>query len=951
MAAQAQASSTIEKLRERERALTALLHVRTAGDPLFRAAIETVGAVYAPCLAGIALFDDHDTDLRVKHPWHAGAFIDPFSWSIAPGLLRDIVGSGVATFRQNVPKIVLPRADLLGDVSSASFSCELLTRDTQIVGFLFWVSETAEGAAEAEGELGHLVAARISAELDHEADRRARRDGEQQYEDIATTAFDWFWEMDAEFRFTRLSERWRELTGLSPSDYLGKTVVELGADATKGRWAEFYDALKSRREVRGLGTRTIGAGGVVHYWKVNGKPHFSEDGQFLGYRGTGTDVTAEVLERRRAEKAERLLHEAIEAIPQGFILFDEKDTLVVSNDSYKKLYPEIAEKLVPGADFVELVRLWSERTDDRPDGVSAEELYQRRIRAHRSERRVLEHHRSDGRSYLINEQKTKAGSTVWLHTDITALKQREVELKAVSDALARKNHEMDATINAMTDGLVMYDADDRLVLWNEHFREMFAFADGQLSEGLSSADITEHKIRTGLISRQTVDVESRRDEIRKRGEMTYKRRLDDGRTLEVKGACMSDGGVVMTFHDITLSEEQAQALRDGAERLEHLNGMLSTQNAYFDATLNSMIQALATFDRQDNLMVCNKRFQELFRLPDELTSKGTNVAQIAEHIEQSGIWENALANISKAHEQARVSGFEARSMRFVDGRAFDVQNTLLENGDLLITFYEITELEKQARTLKDYAEKLEFSNRELQEFAYVASHDLQEPLRKIETFSDRLTSKYADVLDDNGLAYVERMQNASARMRTLIADLLDYSRITTEAKPFGPVDLSEAVGAAVSDLEIAIETCSGEIRCGELPTIIGDATQMRQMFQNLISNALKFRKTDVAPLVEITAKPLPAAAAAESGDPVIEITVSDNGIGFDNKFADQIFKIFHRLHGRSDYAGTGIGLATCRKIMDRHHGTITASSEPGAGTTVKIAIPASQPAIEENPNA
>ena len=209
-----------------------------------------------------------------------------------------------------------------------------------------------------------------------------------------------------------------------------------------------------------------------------------------------------MIQRRRAEKAERLLHAAIEAIPQGFTLFDENDILVVSNKAYKELYPEIARELVPGADFVDLVRLWSERTADHREGVNAEQLYQRRIRAHRAQSRKLEHIRADGKACLINEQKTQDGCTVWLHTDITDLKDRETELQSLSAALTEKNHQMDITINAMADGLVMYDSDDRLILWNRHFQEMFGFGPEDLSEGMPGKNLTQRKVYSGLLSAQ-----------------------------------------------------------------------------------------------------------------------------------------------------------------------------------------------------------------------------------------------------------------------------------------------------------------------------------------------------------------------------------------------------------------------------------------------------------------
>lgn len=941
--------STVEDMKVREQALATLLHVREPGIRLYRAAIEALAVCQQVCVAGVAFFKDDGADLAIDHAWFGGAFVAPFTWNISSGLLRDVVGANGSSWCCRLPAAELPGAHLISNVEEALLNCELITCGQDIKGFLFWVDALEKDSdVPIVDAIGHLIATRISAELDNEEERRARRRSEQQYQDVATTAFDWFWEMDANYRFTHFSERWRELTGLQPSKYLGKTVIDIGVDQFDPRWAGFLAALEQRRPLRGFGSRTVGANGNVFYWKINAKPCYGNNGEFIGYRGTGTDVTAEIQERRRAEKAERLLREAIESIPQGFCLFDDADKLVVVNQSFKRFYPDISAELVPGADFVDLVPIWAERTEDRPKELTAEELCHRRIRAHRKKIRNYEYQRADGRTFLVNEQKTGEGSSVWLHTDVTSLKQREAQLQTLSSELSVANQQMDITINSMTDGLVMYDSDDRLVLWNRHFKEMFGFGEKQLSPGLSSHAVTEHKIESGLISSQIEDYTAKRRAIREQGQLTYQRHLDDGRVLQVTGARMVDNGVVMTFQDVTLAESQAQAVRDGAEQLEALNGRLSKQNAYFDATLNSMTQGLATFDQDDRLMVCNNRYQKIFGLPDDLLLEGTSVAQIAEHIEQSGNWDNALGNIAGTHAQARQSGLEVRTMRFVDGRAYHVQNNLLENGDLLITFHEITDLEKQGRQLKAYAEKLEFSNRELEEFAYVASHDLQEPLRKIEAFGDRLLKGYESEFDETGRAYLERMQSASHRMRTLIRDLLDYSRIASEPRPFVSVDLSSVVDEVAADLEISFEASGGGLRHSDLPFVDADPTQMRQMFQNLISNAVKFRKPDVDPLIEITAS---RPSGGRPGAEQVEICVKDNGIGFDDKYADQVFKIFHRLHGRTEYEGTGIGLATCRKIIDRHGGSISTSSVPGEGTIVKIVLPVKQPDTEESRNA
>jgi signal transduction histidine kinase len=234
--------------------------------------------------------------------------------------------------------------------------------------------------------------------------------------------------------------------------------------------------------------------------------------------------------------------------------------------------------------------------------------------------------------------------------------------------------------------------------------------------------------------------------------------------------------------------------------------------------------------------------------------------------------------------------------------------------------------------LTTLAGELQRSNRELEEFAQVASHDLQEPLRKVQAFGDRLATKYAAQLDEQGRDYVARMQAAAKRMSTLITAMLAYSRVTTKARPFEPVDLDRVVRDAVSDLESRIEATGGKVEIGRLPTVEADPVQMRQLAQNLIGNALKFHRPDVPPVVQVS-----CAEGPSSG--TIRLTVEDNGIGFDVKYRDRIFGMFQRLHGRTEYEGTGLGLALCRKVAERHGGSITATGMPGQGAVFIVTLP------------
>jgi PAS domain S-box-containing protein len=273
---------------------------------------------------------------------------------------------------------------------------------------------------------------------------------------------------------------------------------------------------------------------------------------------------------------------------------------------------------------------------------------------------------------------------------------------------------------------------------------------------------------------------------------------------------------------------------------------------------------------------------------------------------------------------------------------------------ILSTMVDITEIKHLERELRKSHEELEIrvrertaelarSNAELDQFAYVASHDLQEPLRKIEAFGTRLKEKFGLALGDQGRDYIDRMRRAAERMENLIDDLLLYSRVATIAEPFSPVDLSGVPGGVLEDLETALEKTGGRVEIGVLPVVKADPNQMRQLFQNLIGNALKFHGEE-KPVIHVYSR----VSGPEKPPAAYQIIFQDNGIGFEEKYLDRIFRPFQRLHGRSAYEGTGMGLAICRKIAERHGGLITAHSRPGQGATFVVTLPVEQSDTKTN---
>jgi PAS domain S-box-containing protein len=419
----------------------------------------------------------------------------------------------------------------------------------------------------------------------------------------------------------------------------------------------------------------------------------------------------------------------------------------------------------------------------------------------------------------------------------------------------------------------------------------------------------------------------------------------DGRTVPVEDTASpildATGkviGVVLVFHDVTEKRRSEEALREAERKYRELFRYAPTAIYEIDfrekrfTSVNDAMCYLVGYSREE-LLAMNP-----FDLLDE-------EGQVRFHARITQ-WLNGKEPDENVEYKVRAK----------DGHPLDVilsvTFTTDETGKPLgatVVGHDITErkqMEHELRRSRDglelrvrertaeletYMKRLQESNQALQDFASIASHDMQEPLRKVASFGKLLKEGYADALGTEGEDFLDRMLNATDRMQTLLKSLLDYSRITTRVEPFREVELATIVREVLSDLEVKIRETEGEVRVRELPTIEADPVQMRQLFQNIIGNALKFKKAGEKPFVEMRGRSL--------GNGITEIVVTDNGIGFDEKYLGRIFAPFQRLHGRSDYEGTGMGLAICRKIVERHGGRITAKSDPGNGAVFMIEMP------------
>jgi PAS domain S-box-containing protein len=353
--------------------------------------------------------------------------------------------------------------------------------------------------------------------------------------------------------------------------------------------------------------------------------------------------------------------------------------------------------------------------------------------------------------------------------------------------------------------------------------------------------------------------------------------------------------------------------------------------------LDTMADALFVIDAEGRIRVVNHAVHELLGWRDS-----DLLGRAIDRLEELTGDETISRTLRDLAKRGAIRDQERR-LRHADGHSVAVSVSIspireqdVQEGAVVIA-RDIRARKRAEEELQSALRHLEQSNRELEDFAYVASHDLQEPLRKIQAFGDLLRSKHAAALPDQARDYIERMQSAAKRMQVLINDLLSFSRVTTKAQPFAPVDLAHVAAEVVKDLEIRLHDSGGQITLGAMPVIDADPLQMRQLLQNLAGNALKFHRPDVPPVVEIE--------GAIEGDRC-RLTVTDNGIGFEDKYAERIFTMFERLHGRTQYEGTGIGLAICRKIVERHGGEIRAHGKPGAGATFTVTLPARHPEVE-----
>lgn len=619
------------------------------------------------------------------------------------------------------------------------------------------------------------------------------------------------------------------------------------------------------------------------------------------------------------------LSATIDALAAHIVVLDSMGTIVAANAAWRRFARENHGEEQASGVGINYLTICARAADEGLSEATAVATGIRQVLTQQQKEFSLTyacHSPTEERWFTVNISGFENDGATWAvvaHEDVTALRKRE-------QAVRQHEEWFRSLSTASSIGLFQTNAAGLYVHTNPRWREIYGLTSAE-SQGSGWGRVIHPKDRQQVHTAWEVAVREGQEFCREFRLITS---ANVTRWVRVHSKPMNaeDGehiGYVGTVEDITASKESEEALRRSEERWQ-----LALQGAN---------EGIWDWKVQSNDLFFSPRFKEIMGFADREAPDRFDfwiervhpedvervMQEIRDHFSKQISFYSVECRMRCRDDSYRWVFIRGQAVWDESGFAVRMVGSISD-----ITARKHIEAEKSA-----FAEKVLESNRELQQFASVASHDLQEPLRKIQAFGERLQSNHSRELSEEGQDYLQRLLSAADRMRTLINDLLVLSRVTTKARPMVPVDLTQVVHDVVTDLEVRVAQSGGCVRVSTLPTVEADPLQMRQLLQNLIGNALKFHQAGAAPIVKI-------AGVLIRDDCWCEIRVEDNGIGFDTKHLGRIFAPFQRLHTRQQYEGSGMGLAICRKIVERHKGTITATSVPGQGATFIITLPVKQ---------
>jgi PAS domain S-box-containing protein len=750
----------------------------------------------------------------------------------------------------------------------------------------------------------------------------------------------------------------------------GKPSQELQQSLAQGRFEE--QAQRIRKD------------GSLFWVDVVISPIYDNLGKHKGFTKIARDVTA------RKVAADEALRKQAEILNLAQVMVrDTKGRIEVWSGGLEKLYGYTREEAVG--------RISHELLHTQFPG-SLEQI-EERLEHDGTWEGELVHRTRDGRLVIVATAWVlhrvghgKPSLVVESNADITVRKKTEQrlarktrELISAQQSLEAQTQSLQSVLESMTEGLTTVDAEGKFVIWN-------AAAVKLLGLGATALPAHAWAAHYGFFMNDTVTpfpadqmpvLRALRGEVTRTEMFVRNERISEGIYIEVYGGPMFNKagaicGGVAAFRDITQLKEDERQIRNLNDNLERRVAERTAQLKTVTAEVSDRQFALdqhsivAITDLRGTITYVNDKFCSISKYSrEELIGENHRILNSGHHpkeffremygtIARGKVWRAEIRNRAKDGSIYWVDttivptlGLEGKPRQYVAIRA-DVterkqaeENLVKLHGEMEARNLKLEEKTMELQRTRDELEyrvikrtedlakanrTLENSNIELQQFAYVASHDLQSPLRSISGFVQLLKMDYEEKLDDQARDYIRRTVESIAQMQTLIRDLLSYSRVESRSRPFLPVPLMDVFHGAVSLLESSIRDAGGQVTCDELPVVSGDSSQLAQLVQNLIGNGLKYHGTE-PPHVHVSAGP-----GIKKNEWIV--SVRDNGMGIEPKYFGRIFEIFKRLHDQKEYPGTGIGLAVCRRVVERHGGVIWVESEPGHGSNFRFSIPA-----------
>ena len=776
-----------------------------------------------------------------------------------------------------------------------------------------------------------LLGLLMSNEQRQQAALEALRTSEQRFRDIVESASDWIWEAGPDLELTYLSGRFEEMTGTPPATLIGRPIADILAQTADPEGAAaLMAALEAHQAFRDLERDFRVKGQPRRRFRLSGRPVIASDGRFLGFRGTGRDVTAEHDSERRRRKAKRRLFDAIESMGEAFALFDDKDRLVLWNSRFRDWNPATSDLLRHGISFEAIARAAAQRHVHEPPIADKRAWVAERLALHRQPVSSHLQHRADGRWLQVEERRTGEGGVLLTMADITEMKQREGALEANSATLQ-------ATFDSIAQGLAVVDAEQRLVAWNQRFLELFDLPPARIHRAMPWAAIGSMLEARGEIMAGDPDwlpggtvadprpVEHRRCE-KRRG----------SRIIEARCSPIPGGGFVTTLSDVTETKAREVRLAEFAQR----NASLA---AAVDATSNAVVVTDPNLPGNPIIFV-NPAFTRMTGYQaSEVVGKNCRLLQ-GRDTDRTTI--DRLRRAISARKPVSVT---IRNYRR-DGRTFWNEltvNPVVDERGQVVQFVglltDVTDRVRAEEALKAAKEQAEFASRSKSEFLANMSHELRTPLNAIIGFSEIMQMEMFGAIGQKQYRdYVSDIRDSGVHLLTLINDILDLSKIEAGKYELHPTDL--ALPAVVDSCLRLVKdrAANGKLALATdlapaLPPLHADERAVKQMLINLLSNATKF--TPAGGRITVGAR------VDENGDYLL--SVADTGIGIAEKDIAKAMAAFSQVDSALNrkYTGTGLGLPLVRLLAELHGGTMQLESTVGVGTTVTVRLPQKRRAV------